>query len=201
MKIEATEYDLTAEGSGLARPLRSSGVHLSDIIRYIDNTVMNPGKRPASESLSQAELARAGSRWEMGFIWEVLVEEVFMRRMLERLRLQKQDPLIFRNLALTPDADSEPEERIFEFKATWYSSRRGEEFEDNFWHWIMQIKAYCLAKRRLKATIFVFWVNGDYKESGPMVIRYDFEFTPQELEENWQIIENHRAKAAKAKGI
>lgn len=210
MKIVATEYAFeqhtwtggTAVSHGDAEP-RSPLLHVGQVIRDIENRVVKPGERKPTEELSPAEKQRMGNYVEMGFIFELMVEHFFRARMLNRRAAQagvvSQTEIIYQGMAMTPDGWCPADDTVEEYKATWRSLRRATPPESifdsqNFWSWGAQSKSYCLAHDTRLARFFVFWVNGNYKESGPVVYRYDVEWSAQEIAENWRMIQTHAAR-------
>ena len=88
-----------------------------------------------------------------------------------------------------------------EYKCTWRSLRRwNEDPEENFLYWFMQVKAYLQMLKLTKVRFFIFWVNGDYTYKpgrGPQVTTQEFEFTKEELEDNWATLMAHALNATR----
>jgi hypothetical protein len=207
MKIIGSYYKLDPAtwtgGAAVASPseVRSPGLHVGAIIREIENATIKPGERKATHELSKAEHARMGVYVEMGFIWEMMVEHFFRQRMLSRRLAEagvvSQQEVDLDGIFLTPDGWCSADDTIEEYKATWRSARRGQPPEalfdaENFWSWGVQNRCYCKAWGTNKGRFFVFFVNGDYRDSGPMVWQYDVTWTPLELTETWDMILRHR---------
>jgi hypothetical protein len=53
---------------------------------------------------------------------------------------------------------------------------------------MVQIKAYCYVLEVDRACLWAFFVNGDYRGSGPQIKCWEIYFTPRELHDNWQLI-------------
>jgi hypothetical protein len=213
MKITATRYDLDPKtwtgglqvATGHDSEPRSPGLHVGGVLRDIENRAIKPGKREATSTLSNAERSRMGNYVEMGFIWEVLVEQVFRQRMLSRRHAQagvvSQQERQMGGMALTPDGWCPLDDKVEEYKATWTSMRRAEPPEGlfdahNHWGWGKQNQCYCRAWDTRKGRFFVFWVNGDYRDSGPQIVKYDVEWTQAEIEETWRMVTTHAARMA-----
>ena len=83
---------------------------------------------------------------------------------------------------------------VHEIKLTWKSSRSDRETpQERFskeWMWQAQGKSYCyLADAQLgcvRVIFHVFWVNGNYKGSGPEYRKYMLQFEPQEILTTWR---------------
>lgn len=86
---------------------------------------------------------------------------------------------------------------VSEFKLTWYSANKPCPFDEVYWPWLVQIKAYCKALETVLAKLWVLHINGDYKPPCPWPPKvYGIQFGPMEIEENWLMLVNH----AKFKG-
>lgn len=176
-----------------ALPKRSPGVHVSDIIRDLENTVTKPGERKDFKDLSPDEKRRMGNYVAVGWAWE----EIFKRQMLamdasvwrDAARYQHKFELVKDAIIATPDYVDTKEDVLIEFKATWRSS--GRDIQSDFWSWWVQIKAYCHMLGLDHARLIVFFVCGDYRESGPQIKMWDAKFTSVELEENWIMLHQH----------
>ena len=83
------------------------------------------------------------------------------------------------------------DEVVWEIKLTWASQRRAEDPEDPwFWRYWAQGKAYALALGWHKVGLMWVPIVGDWKQdTSPKVFRWIDEFTDDELEENWSMIE------------
>lgn len=183
---------------------RAEGIHVSNIIRDLENKLVNPGERPARADMSSAERARMGKYAELGFIWEIMVKQVMKPRMLSRrqcLGVVEGVEIELDGVYMNPDAFCIVDDTLEEYKATWKSSRRGDPAifaePENFWSWVVQTRAYCAGysavyKRPiLNVRMFVFFVNGDYKDAGPQVRMYRIEYTKDEVAETWAMLRKH----------
>ena len=174
---------------------RPSGVHVSDIIRDIENTVTKKGQRKGVAELTEDEKNRMGVYTSMGWAWELII-----RPALRDVYFAGDDrftvvgPVPCDGIIGTPDGFDCDDYCLEEFKATWRSSRR--DIVDDFWSWQVQMKAYCYMLGTQTARLRVFFVNGDYRESGPQIKMWEFLYDDEELRQNWTMLVNH----AKGKG-
>lgn len=176
-----------------------SALHVSDIIRHIENTVTKPGQRPSRSDMSKEELRRMGNYAQMGFVWEQLVRDALAPLLYDAHghELVSPGPVERDGIVGTPDRLDLANESVEETKATWRSSRRP--IDTDFWPWWVQIKAYCHMLRVQSATLPVFFVNGDYRNSGPQMRKWYAEFTREELEMNWDMLKRAGEEMTRAK--
>lgn len=188
---------------------RSSGIHQSHILRDIENRVLKPGERRPYDDLTPAERKRMGNYTEMGFIWEVVVESVWKRRMASRRKPEgviRQPELCTDNIYQTLDGVLIPSYELDEYKATWLSSSHPVD-GPKFWYWHRAMMGYLHGIDRFfrppaptrVAHLFVFYVNGDYRESGPQTKRFRIEYNNREIEDNWSMITRHAASMLAAR--
>lgn len=197
MKILELQTDHLVDALQLAHhhggPREAKGTHVSEIIRDIQNKVTHKGKRKPFSELTQEEKRRMGSYTSMGWAFEKIIEaalrEVFGAFFLGRERYQKTGSLTLDGISGTPDWLDLQHWCVIEFKATWRSSRR--DLETDFAHWLWQIKAYCKLLAVTTAELYVFFVNGDYRESGPQLKGFALSFSQREIDENWSMLRNH----------
>lgn len=114
-----------------------------------------------------------------------------------------------KGIFLTPDAVRADTWRLKEWKFTWKSLKRAgadqqwckdhnghwdteephyEHVREGIWRWPVQTMAYCYVLDTLGADLEAFFVNGDYKDRRPKVMRYEMDFTKRDLKENWDAI-------------
>lgn len=169
---------------------RSSGVHVSDIIRDIENETTKPGQRKRVADLTENERRRMGAYIHGGFAWEeVLRGGVVKMYSAGADRLCSPGELERDGVYGTPDGFDVDSWCIEEMKCTWRSSRW--DIVSDFWSWWVQIKAYCHMSYTDRARLWVFFVNGDYRDSGPQVKMYEAVFNAPELERNWTMLLTH----------
>lgn len=182
------------EGLFIPKPAvpRSEGCHVSQIIRSIENEVLKPGQRKPLEELTSDEKRRMGAYTTGGWAWEEVIREAVVKMYLANdSRFIPVGELEEDGIYGTPDWFDAEDWCVEEFKATWRSSRRLSNFDEEFWSWLAQIKAYCHMIGTLSAKLRVFFVNGDYRSSGPQVRMFHLEFDEEEVESNWQMILNY----------
>lgn len=194
--LSAERFDLGDLAADL-RPIaegRTVGLHGSDIIRDIDNRILHPGQRLPYDQLTEFEIKRMGWYTEMGFIWEDIITHHFRNRMLHRgegFNWVTQQEYLHRDILWTPDGLDIYENEGIECKATWVASWKFENIDKYFWSWKTQMCAYADVMGVEKYRLFVFWVNGDYKSSGPYVMDYRLRFSPQEKMDTMEMLVRH----------
>ena len=81
-----------------------------------------------------------------------------------------------------------------EFKATWMSCKKGIR-DPKFSKWMTQMKSYGHHLRMTQWLLFVLFVNGDYSfrppYGGPHMRCWEFEFTKQEMADEWSALVRH----------
>lgn len=79
---------------------------------------------------------------------------------------------------------------IHEVKATYKSTKTVGNLDGaGSLMWMWQIKAYCKARRTRFARVHVLFMNGDYSwPMRPTLKCWDIEFSPEELDMNWQML-------------
>jgi hypothetical protein len=175
LRSEADEQGLT----------RSSGLHLSQIIRDIENTL----KPRTSEWCTEEELAFFAAG---GFMWERCFSLVH-RDMVEGGELVRPGEFTLDGITGSPDLlrITNKEVVLIETKCTWRSVRQWESLEKNFWNWLCQVKSYCRMVGTEVSEIHSFFVAGDWRPPVPCVRSIRLEFKERELEENWKMIVRH----------
>lgn len=167
-------------------PVRTQGLHLTDIIRDI---------------MEEAGLSKtaSGSMWveeklnmaaEVGFMWE----DVLSVAMKDRLPCRMGE-LVVDGVYMSPDGievDSEGP-LLSEYKCVWSSSKRDP--TDNY-KWMCQVKGYCHGLGVRSVKMYILYLNGDWKGGGPEFRCFRIDFTDLEILENWEMITRH----AKRKG-
>ena len=163
--------------SSLKDGSRSKGVHLSDILRAIafESGLLNKKYQDDGEDSD-------GTKVALGLAWEDWVSR--------RIDGISYHPGEFESdgIAMSPDGISfDPDDvpRVHEIKLTFKSSNR--ELADEFL-WMHQVRSYCRVVGTQRATLHVYWVNGDYRSCPTFNGVYDIEFTSSELEETWRMV-------------
>jgi len=213
MIVESQEIILTLpEGD---RP-RGKGLHQSAIIRAVA-TEYGLLKQEWAEEVSLVDVRKitdqvAILRMSAGLAWE----EYYIPRMGEitsipELQYVQNHPgeIEYQGVYMNPDGESistifstyEDRKRtlpiIHEVKWTYKSTNTigkmdtTERLRKN-WIWLAQMKAYCIARGTRFSWLHVYFVNGDYKRPlQPQLWLFRFEFTEDELQENWEFFKEY----------
>ena len=172
---------------------RHPGLHVSDIIRDIENTTTKVGKRPPVARLSPEELKRMGSYVEVGWMWERVIRNAMCATYYAVVaRYESLGEIELDGIYGNPDWFDVIDFAVEELKATYRSSRRP--IDADFWSWFVQVKAYCKMTETRLARLRVFFVNGDYRQSGPQFKLWRLEFEQAELDKNWDMLRKHGEK-------
>lgn len=197
---------------------RSPGLHLSDIIRDIAirtgvlkikdviDEVANLSLTPYQiEELARLPEFAADPNFTVAACWRIFCGLAF-----EEYWAATHPELIFHfgevsrdGIAGTPDAVwptwldlgggntiARPgPEVLCELKFTWKSTNN-----PNNWMYEAQIKSYCKMMGIRRARLTILYVNGAYGPFEPQVRIIDYEFSDQELNENWTMIVRHARK-------
>ena len=100
----------------------------------------------------------------------------------------------------TPDLFDMEDWALVEIKLAWISSRHDPVPDtcpacngpcQKLWRYWVQLKAYCRMMETTTARLMVCFVMGEYKGGGPVWREWEWEFTRQELEENWKMLKTH----------
>ncbi len=160
---------------------RSTGKHLSDIITDLGEEVF--GLRGAGKDTPSEETKL---QWEKGFVWEEALSHGFGDRLANRPGEIECD-----GIACSPDGvgvDDDGELVVEEYKCTAMSSSKT---PDGIWRWRTQAAAYCYVMGCTRAVFRVFYLNGDYKGSGPQYRVFQLDWSQAEIDENWAMLTNH----------
>jgi len=167
-------------------PPRSAGLHVSSLIKAI---------------CFKLEPERFGgeitdwTRIELGFTVEKVIERAWSER---RTDVFRPGEIAKDGISGSPDALSFDDDGpvVEEIKCTWMSSRGCPE-DRKFWHWLVQIKAYCHLTEATRARLHVVFVNGDYAQHRePTYLCWDLQFSPGEIAENWMMLLNQKRDLA-----
>lgn len=190
MKVEDVAFEYPAG------PPRTSGLHLSSIVREIERDILGPDKRP---EMAPDQLVRLQAHFEAGLLWEQAYETAMRVRYTEgRPWVKRQWQVTVDGVSMTPDALDTREGVVEEYKWTRVSLATvlREGFDKKWPGYMIQLKAYCRACQTAKGKLIVYFVNGSYKwgtpEGDPCVKCWLFTFTRQELEENWLLVLNKK---------
>jgi hypothetical protein len=176
---------------------RPEGLHLSGVIH---DWKIGLGEKTGAPLDDQE-----GVRLVEGFLWEVVLEyvcagmgfdeaiELAFKRYMTALRsnIVTQMKLEKDGIHMTPDGFNDSEGVMESYKCTrrsFKSAKSAEDFEANFWPWIVQEQSYCWAKGVDTARWIVLWQAGDYSQgpgAPPKILEVTATWTPEELSENW----------------
>lgn len=202
MKVRESQFRITeALKTAFGHPERSEGLHASRIIRDLQEGLGIA--KGGDNGITQDQLEEFGT---IGFLWERVLEITLARMVCDDNpgRYQRIGELHLGGIFLTPDycdldfyGDGSNVLGLEEWKCSWSSYRKGDDLEKHFWHWLVQIKAYCWALETRVARLRAVFIAGDWKgDITPKCRIWEFEFTERELADNWSMLVNH----AKAKG-
>lgn len=141
-----------------------------------------------------------------------LTEHFFKQRLIARRKVVPQREICLEvqipgkrklvPLYGTPDALDVANWVLEEYKCTWRSSRRVASIEVDFWGWFVQIKEYMFmlslihGRHILNTRLFVYFIIGDYRESGPQLRQFNITCSWHELQENHDMLMRYVRKLA-----
>lgn len=183
-KLEPRDIDPGFGDSGLPR---SDGIHVTPLI---DRILERAFGRP---SFSGGEQWNKFNLFEAGFVWEEFLEEAFARR---RTGIIRPDEVVKDGIAGSPDGYNVKTGELYEYKFTFKSSSMNMLDQRR---WIMQAKSYCHMmssenRKVRRVNWMVFFVNGNYKGSGPLAKVFKAEFDDREIKVHWKQILKERDK-------
>lgn len=167
-------------------PPRSAGpgvLHLSTIYQDIESSIALRERSEFTEK--ELEFFRAG-----GFLWERVWSQAFA----ESIRggaIVRPGEVYVEGITGSPDNWDIASNRVIETKCTWKSSAKFESLEKYFWLWLVQMKGYCRMVGTKEAELYVFFMMGDYRGSGPQCNGLLLEWTEKEIEDNWKMLKRH----------
>jgi hypothetical protein len=167
--------------------------------------VTRAAKIAAGENVGEVPGDQPDVRVQEGFIFETVVDYTlagvpfdeavdlaFKRYALAVRPWLRQIRLVKDRIRLTPDAIDPRVPEIVSVKSTRRSLRNArtqDDFESNFWTWVMADSGYALAAGLDRVRWIVWWQAGDYskgKGTGPQVLEATARFSGDELEANWK---------------
>ena len=179
MEIIPVEHGLDLLASDL---VRSTGLHASQIYGDLFSD-LEPTRYIKDGTPNTLKMA-------IGLAWEAWLERVFVRQGI--LAERPGELMSEEGIAYSPDlfvVNGIP--RIGEIKATWMSSQT-DLTDPKFDKWIVQVKLYCYWAEMTGARFYVLFMNGNYRGNrDPEFKVWDIDFSPIELQENYQMIINH----------
>ncbi len=192
---------------------RTPGLHMSTLFNsfYED---FDPGKYRHDDEPDNLHLL-----FEFGLAFEQCMERALQARYVassdDTLIYERPDEQIHEEDGLPPilyNPDLFIMEkgvfRIGEIKLTWMSNKDvpkapGEFFPDKFAKYETQLKMYCRCLQCYFGRLIICFVNRDWKKHsktnlmGPELMCFDYTFTRQELDEEWDMVIGH----AREKGL
>ena len=187
MEAKLLELEMPILGTG--NNPRSSGLHLTDVIKDI---MVVSGMDQVNQSWCRQPTMNAGFIWEEVIFtnWEEHLSTAFAGLMGRKLNWYQTGELQLDDIYLTPDGldVSSALWILQEAKCTWKSAKNSP--VEN-WRYMVQAKSYCMALQIDRVMFHILHLMGDYKGSGPLYKPWLIIFTPEELVENWQMIINH----------
>lgn len=180
-------------------PPRTPGIHVSDVLR---DMLVEIGRYERDATFNDV-------RGDLGFAWEDVLGQQLAARMqpdaqaescLPMVELERDgiygspDGLLIAHLrreawSVDPSVDGREiigmgELFVEETKATWMSSTHALD-SPKLLPWVLQGKTYCCLVGCHALRIRAFFVNGDYRQSGPQVREWWVRFSQRELDEWW----------------
>jgi len=147
---------------------RSSGVHLSGVIKYVLTTSGLLGPQDVTDEMPlRMCVGMAWEDWAVG-LWPNMTWQ--------------PGEVSLDGVSGSPDGITE--RTLEEFKATWKSSfTHGDILKERLWMW--QMMGYSKMLGVTEARLHVLWVNGDYRPPAPSYMAYRIRFTQEEIDRFW----------------
>jgi hypothetical protein len=175
-KLPDTLDDLLLDAS----PVRTPGLHLSQIIRSILQSI-----EPKKYTDGPVDPLYT----DPGFTFERVLETAWASRRADLFR-----PGEFERDGVLCSPDyldlAGPEPVLIESKMT-EMSMIGCPTEPKFRKWLWQIAAYCHVLELKKARLHVLWMRGDYKKVRRAYEVFEITWEQSELEATWLLLTNH----------
>lgn len=177
---------------------RSSGMHLSGVLRYI--AVEGGLFKNIQEDIDAEELP---VRMALGLAWEEFAVSLYpeiawqpgetekngIHMTCDGIGFHKQPDPARKGLTVKVPC-------LEEFKLTWKKVRTGEEMLHE-WYWMQQGRGYCWGYDIGFVRWHVCYINGDYRGSGPIYKRYLVSFSDLDVESTRNMIVANTERAKK----
>ena len=182
IKIDWSDIEAMAPKAQYYSGPRSSGVHLSGIIKHI---LQAAGLLTADEVTEEMPL-----RMWLGMAFEAYAVRLWPEMVWQPGECSK-DGITGSPDGITPKGDSG---LLEEFKLTWLSRLEKSEIRGvapparritDQRRWMLQLAGYLYMLGLTEARLHVCWVMGDYRGSGPQYFTYHLLFTQEELRRTW----------------
>ena len=169
----------------LMEPSRAAGIHLSGVLRYVAVTC---GLMKVLQSIEEEE--DLPLRMAMGHAWEEFAASFYPDMAWQPGAISAG------GISMTCDGHSfEPAFTIDEFKLTWKKVKTAEEMLRDEWYWQQQGRGYAWGYEALRVRWHVCYVNGNYRNSGPIYMRYLIEYTEKEIASTGRLLEKNKQAA------
>ena len=178
-----------SRGSLILCPPRSAGVHLSSVLYYC---AVHMNLLKDVDDFAEGSLPL---RMAMGVSWEEFLFSFHPEWLWQPGEQQEPSSLVWG----TPDGICSPSPgRLYlvETKLTWKKVKTAHEFLQAQWMWLHQGRFYCSLYDCFVVEWHVNYVNGDYRRSGPVYMKYTIEFDRSEVDSTVRMIGSNRDRAA-----
>jgi len=157
-------------------PPRSPGMHLSDVIKSLMDELFGDMYPDNDDPRLQ---------FEKGYLWEETLTMAFGKKAAVRPTEVELD-----GIACSPDGIDFDDDGMFleEYKCTMKGTKH--QPKDNQYY-MLQVKGYCHVLGCTRAIMRIFHLAGDWSPPSPDYRVWQFDFTKQELVENWIMLLNH----------
>lgn len=183
VKVQVQELDLTKLViSSEQEQVRSEGVHVSTVLRYIKRTIGEGDSTFTEDDLEW--FAVVGRLWE-----HTLASILYPEPRYGRLGELERDGIIG-----SPDSFDLKLLQFGEMKVTWQSSKGFQE-RIKFREYLWQIKSYIAlgipvfgSQTSYDAWLDVFHICGDYRPPKPIAHHYELSFSHGEIRDHWSMM-------------
>lgn len=185
VELDTSDYPHCIEGT----PTESHGkrsrntLHLSTIYRDMEVEALLARKNDITEE----ELSWYGAG---GFIWEHVFSAGYKEAVMAG-DIVRPDEWEMDGIVGSPDLIRVSDWTLLELKFRWMSARKFDQLEKYFWLELVQVKGYLKMIGALRAELYVFFCNGDYRPPRPCVRAVGLTFSQQEIDESWSVIIRH----------
>ena len=167
---------------------RKPGIHVSGIYREI------AVKLKYFKAIQELDEESIPTRWLGGMAWEEFVLSLYPDVTWQPGAIEV-DGVWMTCDGLTSGTKWTPNHYLIEeCKSTHKKVQTGTQFIDivENWLYLTQGRAYCRGYESDVVRWHVYYVNGDYRGSGPIYKRFTVQFTQSEIESNWRMLMNHK---------
>jgi hypothetical protein len=182
---------LVASGVAELIPMARTGSPASHVSYIIRNICVRLGKFEAGDGeFTQEQI----TRMELGSSFEDAVASALAERYARSNpdRFARTGELERDGIIGTPDLLDVVDWAVIEVKLTWMSSAHDIE-SPKFWHYWVQLMAYCYMADSSLGRLHIGHINGDYRGvRGPVYHVWEQHFTHQQLRENWRMLLTNR---------